>query len=236
MKRRYLVTLGAVALAIVLGSGTARADLVLGSGYNTIYTNLGTVGGGSFGQPAPNTLDGVVLPWVYCVDFFDHVYVPGTYPNATVTHNGNIAGSSANSSGLVNFGGTNGTLTEVNDAVAVAWLLHNYATAAIGDKQQQIGLQGAIWNVIYKGNILLTDSNSSDAMAAYNNDLNALNAARTSGLANYVGAYSWLSPAGAGKIPVLQGLITQVPDGGVTLMLLGGVLVGLETLRRRVRA
>jgi len=27
-----------------------------------------------------------------------------------------------------------------------------------------------------------------------------------------------------------------VPDGGVTLMLLGGVLVGLETLRRRLRA
>ena len=33
----------------------------------------------------------------------------------------------------------------------------------------------------------------------------------------------------------LQALQT-VPDGGVTLMLLGGVLVGLETLRRRLRA
>jgi len=29
---------------------------------------------------------------------------------------------------------------------------------------------------------------------------------------------------------------TSVPDGGVTLMLLGGVLVGLETLRRKFRA
>lgn len=29
---------------------------------------------------------------------------------------------------------------------------------------------------------------------------------------------------------------TSVPDGGVTLMLLGGALVGLETLRRRFRA
>jgi hypothetical protein len=27
-----------------------------------------------------------------------------------------------------------------------------------------------------------------------------------------------------------------VPDGGMTVMLLGGVLVGLETLRRRLRA
>jgi hypothetical protein len=29
--------------------------------------------------------------------------------------------------------------------------------------------------------------------------------------------------------------ITSVPDGGMTLMLLGGALVGLETLRRRYR-
>jgi hypothetical protein len=29
--------------------------------------------------------------------------------------------------------------------------------------------------------------------------------------------------------------VSAVPDGGVTLMLLGGVLVGLDTLRRRVR-
>jgi hypothetical protein len=29
---------------------------------------------------------------------------------------------------------------------------------------------------------------------------------------------------------------TSVPDGGVTLMLLGGALVGLETLRRKFRA
>jgi hypothetical protein len=29
--------------------------------------------------------------------------------------------------------------------------------------------------------------------------------------------------------------VTGVPDGGMTLMLLGGALVGLETLRRRIR-
>jgi hypothetical protein len=29
---------------------------------------------------------------------------------------------------------------------------------------------------------------------------------------------------------------TTVPDGGLTLTLLGGVLVGLETLRRKIRA
>lgn len=37
--------------------------------------------------------------------------------------------------------------------------------------------------------------------------------------------------------PIIDNItITAVPDGGVTLMLLGGALVGLETLRRKFRA
>ena len=235
MKRRFLGTLGAMALAIVLGSGTARADLLaLGGGFNYITTNLGTFGGGSI---APDKLNGVVLPWVYCVDFFDDVSVPNSYPNTTVTNNGTIAGSSANSSGLVSFGGTAGTLTPVNDAVAVAWLLHNYATLAEANLDLQVALQGAIWNVIYGGNIVLI-GNSSAAQMAYASALQALTLAEQApgGLTNYVSRYSWLSPSGAGNNTVYQGLVTQVPDGGVTLVLLGGVLFGFEALRRRLRA
>jgi len=33
----------------------------------------------------------------------------------------------------------------------------------------------------------------------------------------------------------LAAAVVNVPDGGVTLLLLGGVLVGLEALRRRLR-
>ena len=237
MKRHYLVTLAAVALAIVLGSGTARADiLVLGSGSNTIYMSVGTVGGGSFGQTSPDKLNLVVLPWVYCVDFFDTVGLGATYLNATVTHDGTIAGSSANTSGLVGYTGPAGTLTVVKDDVDVAWLLHNYATAAIGNTNLQIGLQAAIWHEIYGNTMYLKTTgltNSAAAIAAYNADLLALPGSPT----NYVGDYAWLSPAGALHTPVDQGLVTDavVPDGGVTLMLLGGALVGLETLRRRFR-
>jgi hypothetical protein len=36
--------------------------------------------------------------------------------------------------------------------------------------------------------------------------------------------------------PVDVNTTSTVPDGGVTVMLLGGVLVGIETLRRRIRA
>jgi hypothetical protein len=39
-----------------------------------------------------------------------------------------------------------------------------------------------------------------------------------------------------GTIPETTPGVPNVPDGGVTLMLLGGALVGLETLRRRIRA
>jgi hypothetical protein len=37
-------------------------------------------------------------------------------------------------------------------------------------------------------------------------------------------------------VSTINGSISTVPDGGVTLMLLGGALVGLETLRRKFRA
>jgi hypothetical protein len=49
-------------------------------------------------------------------------------------------------------------------------------------------------------------------------------------LYNHVYIYTAIRP------DVSQEFIGYVPDGGMTLMLLGGALVGLETLRRRFRA
>jgi hypothetical protein len=49
-------------------------------------------------------------------------------------------------------------------------------------------------------------------------------------LNNHVYIYTAITP------DVSQEFIGYVPDGGMTLMLLGGALVGLETLRRRFRA
>jgi hypothetical protein len=42
--------------------------------------------------------------------------------------------------------------------------------------------------------------------------------------------------AGDGFGTLWEGQVTSVPDAGTTLMLLGGVLVGIETLRRKLRA
>ena len=48
---------------------------------------------------------------------------------------------------------------------------------------------------------------------------------------------STLDPGGYGCCFVAVDMsVSQVPDGGVTLTLLGGALVGLETLRRKFRA
>jgi hypothetical protein len=148
-----------------------------------------------------------------------------------VNNGGTIAGSQTNSNnfGITGFNGTNGSQTSVNNFVAVAWLLQNFASKTVGDTNAQIGLQGAIWNQIY--GMTLTNSNSNTALTDYNADLAAL-AALGGSVPNYVSNFDWLSPNGNDP-SVMQGLVTRVPDGGMTLMLLGGTLVGLGTLRRK---
>ena len=236
MRNRNLVTLVTVAVAIVLGSGMALADdLNLGGNYNSgiiitggyLGTGTATEGGGSIG---PSYLNGAALPWVYCVDVPDTVNVPADYANAVVTHNGQIAGSQANSTwgGITGYT-SDGALATVANSVKVAWLAQTFAAGATG-YDAQVGLQGAIWNVIY--GVSLTSGNTAGAITAYDADLAALAAAGS--LPNYVGNFDWLSPNGTNS-NVMQGLIT-VPDGGMTLMLLGGALVGLGTLRRKFRA
>jgi len=226
-----------VAVAIVFGSGMALADnLNLGGNYNGGiiitggYLGGGTdnVGGGSIG---PSSLNGIALPWVYCVDIPDTVGVPADYPNAVVTNNGMIAGSLTNSTdgGITGYT-SNGALATVNNAVDVAWLAHTFANGASG-YDAEVGLQLAIWTEIY--GVTPGAGNSSGAITDYNADLAALAAAGGS-LPNYVGDFAWLSPNGNNP-NVMQGLLTQVPDGGMTLMLLGGALVGVGTLRRKFR-
>jgi len=52
----------------------------------------------------------------------------------------------------------------------------------------------------------------------------------------WVNEYTPLAPSTSnGGVSTINGAISTVPDGGVTLMLLGGALVGLETLRRKLR-
>src|SRR5271157_2455403 len=197
----------------------------------------GTYGGGIF---TGGSLGGTALPWIYCVDIPDEVGVPGNYPDNTFNNNGTIAGSTLNYSkgGLTGNPSPAGTQEGVTNAIYVAWLLHTYAAGAT-TYDLQVGLQGAIWNQIY--GVTLTHCNpgsgqETNCVTDYGNDIAALNAAIAAGtVGNYVGDYTWLSPSG-NSTNVDQGLITQlVPDSGMTLMLLGGTLVGVATLRRKFR-
>ena len=71
-------------------------------------------------------------------------------------------------------------------------------------------------------------ASGADALAA--KTLAAVSSAAPTYLYNHVYIYTAIKP------DVSQEFIGYVPDGGMTLMLLGGALVGLETLRRRFRA
>ena len=243
MRNRSLVTLATIAVAIVLGSGMAladtNADLNITGGYNPgiVITGGGvggTYGGGIF---TGGYLGGTMLPWIYCVDIPDEVGVPGNYPDNTFNNNGTIAGSTNNYNhgGLTGNPSPQGTQEGVTNAIYVAWLLHTFAAGAT-TYDLQVGLQGAIWSQIYNGAKLAGCNDGSGCVTDYNNDIAALNAAIAAGnLPNYVGNFDWLSPNGSSS-NVDQGLITQlVPDSGMTLMLLGGTLVGLGTLRRKFR-
>lgn len=235
MRNRNLVTLLTVALAVVLGSGVAfAADLNITGGFNggiqiTGDGLDGTYGGGTF---TGGFLNGNALPWIYCVDIPDEVGVPGDYPNATFNSNGTIAGSSGNNSkgGLTGYT-TDGAQAGVKNAIDVAWLLQNFAGGA-NTYDKQVGLQGAIWHEIY--GITLTGCNDgAGCVTDYNADLAAL--AGAGSITDYTGNFTWLSPSGNSS-SVDQGLVTgNVPDGGMTLMLLGGTLVGVGTLRRKFR-
>ncbi len=209
----------ALVLAVLVSSGVALHADNLYLGPNFVYVNVvvngnpTSEGGGSVG---PSSLNGVSTPWIYCVDIFDTIGVPGLYPNTTVTHDASMSGLTNDGQGLT--GG------KVNNAAQVAFLLQVYAAGAT-TADQQAALQAAIWHEIYGDAVYLDMSNSDQAR------INYYNAYLTNVGTGNVSHFNWLSPGNG-----LQGLISPVPDGGATLMLLGGALVGLATLRQRFRA
>ena len=223
-----------VLLGTVIGASRARADdLNLGGtftqGINMVEFGKQVADGG--GSIDISYLNGVQLAWVYCVDLIDQVPVPVDYTDTLVTHNGVILSSGADGAGLTGIGGTPPEGT-VNNAGEVAWLLDTYAIG--GQGAAQAALQAAIWTVIYGANNVYLNTSAYALNSTVVTDYDAYIAAgagQTASLANL----DWLSPQVKGGT-VNQGLVSDpVPDGGVTLMLLGGALVGLETLRRKLR-
>jgi hypothetical protein len=200
---------------MALGMSPVRAafDLDLGGTYSSISIvvdgNTATYGGGSIDN---STLNGSPS-WVYCVDLFHDVYVPGDYNNTAVSTSGVVNGST------------------VNHAGEVAWLLAHYATS--GQGIQAMALQAAIWHVIYDGSSGYAGSHTvnADTGASYYTEYLTMLSALGSQTGN-VSSFDWLSPGIAGNNTVFQGLIAPVPEP--TTMIAGALLLlpfGASTLR-----
>lgn len=133
-------------VALFATAGFARADLLAVSGGTGDGVNVGsgtgidqgTVFGGD-GSGA--TLNGVSLPWLYCVDLTHTVTVGGNYSASIVLTNGTVNNGDGPYSGLV------GGSTVAADRIA--YLLLNFAGADQGNTLKQAELQSAIWTVEY---------------------------------------------------------------------------------------
>jgi len=203
-------------LASLACENRARADndLNLGGNFNStpFYTFNGGIPGGG-GPISPSTLNGVALPYVYCIDIPDNVYVPVDYKHSKVTNNGTAIVGSGNPQ--YNGGG----LALTPNAGYIASLLSQYALAAnIGTPAQttilQDGLQAAIWSEIYG----LSTSPSSGfyvapGTAVYIQMEKDLGTA--SNATNLISSFYWLSP-GDGGSTIYQALVTA-NVGGATL-------------------
>jgi len=178
---------------------TTGNDLNLGGNYNNwswTLTEGSTTYSGGGGSITPSYLNGVKLPWVYCIDIPDNVGVPADYNNTTVSTNGTAMFGGANPW----TGGTAGTTFVGSSsssyiASQVAWILDNYANAAVGSSSTQIAaqeaVQSAIWRVIYGTVFTVQDNGVNTAM---NNILTALGT-NTAAL----NSVFWLSPNGNGQ-------------------------------------
>jgi hypothetical protein len=178
-------------------------DLNLGGTFNAgnFYTFNGSSPGGG-GSITPSFLNGVSLPYVYCIDIPDNVNVPVDYKFSTVTTNGTAIYGNPTENPW-----STGGLVSVPQAQGVANLLGTYAAAAnVGTAAQQAllqdGLQAALWATIYgygtsTTGLFVTDSS---VLAQMNSDLAG---------ANYhaVSSVYWLSP-GDGSSTIYQALVT----------------------------
>jgi len=224
-----------LALIVVFGLSSARADesLYVSNAYSTgIVMDVSGVktalAGGSIGSPTdPSKLGGVVLPFLYCVDIPNDVYVGETYKDTIVDNYGDVNWAPLG-------GGVNsGAFTQLSTSVVegVAWLLDNYGVGGQGD--DAMALQAAIWNVVYGVTLDETGTNDATMVSDYHRDLRALPSAATLASAPPPPVL-WLSPnPPSNGLSIEQGLVTKVPEPS-SILLLGIFAAGVLGLRRKL--
>jgi hypothetical protein len=238
--------------AFVASNSLARANLVgdlyVGGNYTgnppLNYTFAGSYDGGG-GSIDTSYLNGYKLPWVYCTDIPDNVWVPGDYKNTLISKSGQEWWGGGNPiSGFVT----------VPHAGSVAYLLATFgnAASAIG-RNAEAGLQAAIWQVIYFGYMhnnqpLFQYVPGSAADTYYNTDLAAVENGHPADPSLWrtanVNQVLWFSPSNdplissthASSNYIYQGLVTTAvpePSSLVIATVAGICLVACTLFPRR---
>ena len=173
-----------------------------------------------YGTPGPYVLSvNGTNNWLFCDDYVDHIGIGSTWSAAVIS---GATGDLADTQMAMRNGWTQAEANAAYDAKAYIEMRMNDANRTEYNE--------AIWQ-IFNSSLAgtWTDSAQVDALIT-------LAEANSAGLYQYVTVYSPTTSILSGPY---QGETPQefdsVPDGGMTLMLLGGSLVGLGTLRRRFR-
>jgi len=234
-KHLFGTTMTFAILALLLSAGPASAALTTGTlQIGGDYGNI--THGGSFqvsfwtpDQPVGAATE--TMLFLYCIDVFDYINSPGLYRYTTVTTTGDIDYTQPPASVVP------ASWTFQPHAGQIAWLLAKYAaTVTSPDSIEGMAVQEAVWKVMYGagfwyagGGVLPQDAK--DAANAYY--------AASIGKSGNVEEFLWFSPhlssnysdIRQAQVGVPVGTHLHTPDGGMTLMLLGGALVGIAALR-----
>src|ERR1035438_8432169 len=109
MKKIFILALCFLAFTAGVSHAIPVVDYYVGENFNYIHSitdGINTVEGG--GSVNISRLNGVAVPYDYCVDLFTVVYVPNDYSKSVLTYDATIDGG-----------------TKLNNAGQVAWLLDN---------------------------------------------------------------------------------------------------------------
>jgi PEP-CTERM motif len=201
----------ALVASLAFSSQASAETLVLGgSAGPQITLNIGPDAGSPVeGGNIPNSsLGGYALPWVYCVDIYHNITVPGTYTNAGTNNTGVVNGS------------------PVHNADEIAYLLLKYGSADIGTLEG--ALQAAVWTLEYGAGTVHSIS-SEGTITQMNNYVTEAKGANTAGDA---ASLTWVTPDTTTNN--LQGLVTIVPEpSSMAIAGLGALGFLVYGLRRR---